>query len=81
MVDGNPTAGHTDDQPVPNSPDIDKVFHSLWAADAWYSHMLQRCTDPNDDAVTYWAERWGLVRYLPTLDDAEKFLAQIGGSL
>ena len=31
--------------------------------------------------VTYWAERWGLVRHLPTLHDAALFLAQIGGRL
>ena len=34
-----------------------------------------------DGATTYWAERWGLVRYLPSLHDAALFLAQIGGRL
>ena len=34
-----------------------------------------------DASPTYWAERWGLVRYLPSLHDAALFLAQIGGRL
>lgn len=38
-------------------------------------------TDPNDGTVTYWAARWGLVRYLPTIDAARRFLEQIGGRL
>jgi hypothetical protein len=29
--------------------------------------------------ITYLAERWGLVRYLPTRDDAAKFLIHVGG--
>ncbi len=28
----------------------------------------------------YLAERWGMARHLPTLDDAEQFLIQIGGA-
>jgi len=43
-------------------------------------HALHR-TDPNDGTVTYWAERWGLVRYLPNIDRARQFLEQIGGRL
>ena len=34
-----------------------------------------------DGTSIYWAERWGLVRYLPTLHDVALFLAQIGGRL
>lgn len=78
--DGNPTAGYTDSQTVPNPANTDKVFHSLRAAYALHGHALHR-TDPNDGAVTYWAERWGLVRYLPTIDTARRFLEQIGGRL
>jgi hypothetical protein len=78
--DGNPTAGHTDTQTVQNPVNTDKVFQSLRAAYALHGHALQR-TDPNDGAVTYWAERWGLVRYLPTIDTARRFLEQIGGRL
>ena len=76
----NPTAGHTDSQTVPNPGTTDKVFHSLCAAYALQGHALHR-TDPNDGTVTYWAERWGLVRYLPTIDRARQFLEQIGGRL
>ena len=78
--DGNPVAGCTDTQTVPNLAHTDKVFHSLRAAFALHGHALHR-TDPHDGAVTYWAERWGLVRYLPTIDTARRFLEQIGGRL
>lgn len=58
----------------------EKTFATLRAQYAMRGHALHR-TDPSDGAVTYWAERWGLVRYLPTLHDAATFLAQIGGRL
>jgi hypothetical protein len=45
-----------------------------------HGHALYRA-DPKDGTVTYWAERWGLVRYLPNTDTARKFLKQIGGRL
>ena len=77
--DANPTAHHTDSQTVTNLANTDKVFHSLRAAYALHGHALHR-TDPSDCAVTYWAERWGLVRYLP-IDTARRFLEQIGGRL
>ena len=57
-----------------------KEFATLAAGFALTGHALHR-TYPNDGTVTYWAERWGLVRYLPTLDDARRFLAQIGGAV
>lgn len=78
--DGNPTAGHTDSLTVPITVHPDKVFQSLRAAYALHGHALHR-TDPADGMVTYWAERWGLVRYLPTIDTARQFLEQIGGRL
>ncbi len=67
--DGNPTAESND-----------KAFSSLRAAFALKGHALHR-TDPADGAVTYWAERWGLVRHLLTIDTARRFLEQIGGRL
>ena len=59
--------------------DHEKQFAMLRAQFAMHGHCLHR-TSPTDGAVTYCAERWGLVRYLPTLDDARRFLAQIGGA-
>ena len=56
----------------------DKTFATLRARFAMHGHSLHR-TDPSDGAVTYWAERWGFVRYLPTIHDVALFLAQIGG--
>ncbi len=57
-----------------------KAFETLRAAFALRGHSLHR-TDPQDGPVTYWVERWGLVRHLPTLHDVVQFLAQIGGRL
>ena len=53
-------------------------FTALQAAFAQRGHHLNHVTSP-DGTTTYWAERWGLVRYLPSLHDAALFLAQIGG--
>ena len=79
--DGNPTAGGAiNDLNFPTTERNDKAFSTLRAAYALEGHTLHR-TDPADGPVTYWAERWGLVRYLPTFHDAALFLAQIGGRL
>ncbi|MDZ4145391.1 MAG: hypothetical protein U1D29_12820 [Burkholderiales bacterium] len=56
----------------------EKQFVTLRAQFAMHGHTLHR-THPADGPVAFCAERWGLVRYLPTLDDARRFLAQIGG--
>lgn len=40
-----------------------------------------RIATSTDDSSICWAERLGLVRYLPTLHDAALLLAQIGGRL
>lgn len=58
----------------------DKVFSTFQSASAFKGHAMP-CTDPAVGPVTYWAERWGLVRYLPTIDTARQFLEQIGGRL
>ena len=55
-------------------------FTALQAAFTQRGHRLNHVTNP-DGTATYWAERSGLVRYLPTLHDAALFLAQIGGRL
>lgn len=78
---GNPTAGNAiNDLNSPTTQRPGKAFGTLRAAFALKGHALHR-TDPADGPVTYWAERWGLVRYLPTLHDAALFLTQIGGRL
>ena len=56
----------------------EKRFSTLQAQFAIRGHALHR-TSPVGGPVTYYAERWGLVRYLETLNDVERFLAQIGG--
>jgi len=76
---GNPTAGGTDHGSLSAAESHDnKRFQTLRAAYALRGHSLHR-TNPADGPVSYWAERWGLVRYLPTLHDAGTFLVQIGG--
>ncbi|MBS0508996.1 MAG: hypothetical protein JSR53_16605 [Proteobacteria bacterium] len=55
-------------------------FTTLQAAFAQQKHRLNHVISP-DGTSTYWAERWGLVRYLPTLHDVGRFLVQIGGRL
>jgi hypothetical protein len=58
----------------PGNIDDAKRFATLRAQFALKGHTLYRC---GPDA--YLAEKWGLVRHLSTLDDCERFLAQIGG--
>ena len=55
-------------------------FNALRSAYAQQGHHLHSVA-ASDGTTTYWAERWGLVRYLPSLHDAALFLAQIGGRL
>jgi len=60
--------------------DAEEQFATLRAQFALHGHTLHR-TSPADGPVRYLAERWGLVRCLPTLVDARRFLVQIGGTL
>ena len=64
----------------PHREDADKAFQTLCNAFAQHGHRLHSMTAPGGN-TTYWAERWGLVRYLPSLHDVAMFLAQIGGRL
>ena len=56
-------------------------FATLKAQFAKHGHTLHQ-SGPGDGPgpVSYLAERWGMARYLPTLDDAEQFLQQVGGA-
>lgn len=59
----------------------EKHFATLRAQFARQGHRFE-CTFHGDSKEpTYYAERWGLVRWLPTLHDAAMFLVQIGGRL
>ena len=73
---------HTDTNGAdfPTTDQQGKEFATLVAGYALAGHALHR-TDPKDGSVTYWAARWGLVRYLPTIDAARRFLDQIGERL
>ncbi len=62
-----------------NQPiDAEKQFATLQAQLAIRGHTLHRA-DSATGPVTYFAQRWGLIRHLATLNDVERFLAQIGG--
>ena len=56
-------------------------FATLKSEFAKHGHTLHQ-SGPGDGPgpVSYLAERWGMARYLPTLDDADKFLLQVGGA-
>ena len=68
------------DLDTPTAERDDKRFKTLQAQFAMLGQSLQR-TESKDGAVTYFATRWGLVRYLPTLEAAQRFLVQIGGAV
>ena len=57
----------------------EKAFSTLRAQFALRGHRLERAFHGDSKEPTYYAERWGMVRWLPTLHDAAMFLAQIGG--
>jgi len=68
------------DLDFPTAARLDKDFSKLRTAFERHGHHLHR-SHPTDGPVTFWAERWGLVRFLPTIDAARRFLEQIGGRL
>lgn len=78
--DGNPTAGAINESDFPTEHRCGNSFEVLRDAFALRGHTLHR-TDANDAPVTYWIERWGLVRHLPTLHDTAMLLVRIRGAL
>ncbi len=77
----NYPAGHTDSPILPTaqgSGNLQKDFATLRAQFALLGHRLDRAFHGDSKEPTYYAERWGLVRHLPTLEDAKRFLIQIG---
>ena len=56
-------------------------YAMLKAQFALHGHILHQ-SGPGDGPgpVSYLAEKWGMARHLPTLEDAEKFLIQVGGA-
>jgi hypothetical protein len=70
----------TNDLNHPTAERRHKVFSTLVAGFALKGYTLQR-TDAGDGQVTYYATRLGQVRYLHSLDDAQFYLAQIGGAV
>lgn len=56
-------------------------FATLRAQFALQGHRFERAYHGENKEPTYYAERWGMVRWLPTLHDAAMFLARLGGRL
>ena len=79
-INSNGLHSHANSINFPTIDAQDKVFSTLAAGFAQAGHALYR-TDAKDGTVTYWAARWRLVRYLPTIDAARRFLDQIVGRL
>ena len=77
-TEGLPANTNSSNFPTPGAQC--KEYKTLAAGFALAGHTLRRC-DPKDGTVTYWAESWGLMRYLPTIDAARRFLGQIGGRM
>ena len=79
----NYPAGHTDRPILPTAQELgnlEKAFATLRAQFALRGHRLDRAFHGDSKEPTYYAERWGQVRHLPTLEDAKRFLVQIGGT-
>ena len=77
-TEASPASTNSSNLPTPDAQC--KEYETLAAGFALSGHTLRR-SDPKDGAVSYWAERWGLVRYLPTIDATRRFLDQIGGRM
>ena len=60
--------------------DDGEAFKTLVAGFEQTGHTLHQ-TETKDGTVTYWAARWGMVRFLPTIDAARRFLDHVGGRL
>ena len=77
---GDRKVDNTTTQTVSNAGDTDKAFGSLRAAYVLNGHRLHR-GDQSDSGAAYWAERWRLVKCLPTIDAARRLFEVIGGRL
>ena len=66
----------TNDLNYPTGQRSGKAFATLAARFALTGYQLAR-TDPDDGPVSYHAARYGLVRCLPTLCDAQQLLTHL----
>ena len=57
-----------------------KLFTTLRAKFALHGHTLhQSGLGDGSGPVSHLAERWGMLRYLPPLEDADRFLFKVSG--
>ncbi|MGB4116533.1 MAG: hypothetical protein WBK51_08310 [Polaromonas sp.] len=70
------TLDSTNDLDYPTGRRGGRAFATLAARFALLGYQLTR-TDPLDGSVSYYAARYGLVRCLPTLCDAQRLIEQL----
>jgi hypothetical protein len=63
--------------PLPATALTDKEFSTLQAQFALHGQTLSRLPG----SVALYCSRWGMVKHLPTVEDAHRFLEQVGGDL
>ena len=74
------TANTTNDLDYPTGQRGGKAFATMKARFALAGYQLTR-TDPDDGPASYHAARYGLVRCLPALCDAQRLLADLEATL
>ena len=70
----------TNDVDSPTTEAPGKAFEALVTGFEQAGHTLRR-SQAKDGTVTFWVSRWGMERFLPTIDAARRFLDQVGGRL
>ena len=66
---------------LPTAQNLSKQIATLQAQFAILGHTLHPSGHGDGPGpVSYLAERGGMARHLPTLDDADQFLIQLGGA-
>ena len=70
------TLASTNDLDYPTGQRGGKAFATLAARFALLGYQLTR-TDPTDGPASYYAARYGLVRSVPTLSDAQRLIAHL----
>jgi hypothetical protein len=71
---------YTKSADFPTTDDQGLELKALMTGFAHACHTLHQ-TEARDGKATYWAARWGMARFLPTIDAARRVLDQIGGRL
>ena len=77
----SPTSSAPAQAPRDSGEFDDTRFAALAAQFALAGHALVRAHQPGPTQAPYYATRWGWLRPLATLEDAEQWLRKIGGAV